>query len=148
MSPDPRQKLEELQQLLMRYRIRCLNENMMQQQVAAILDAAKIPNCREMILPGGGRLDLAAAYPVVLNEDREVYKNWKEKVVHGLPFVIAIECKIAGTTYDLLSQVSGYIQHPDVAAVLVVTSRQAHREMPTELHGKPVAVVWVGGNSL
>ena len=147
-AQNARDKLNELAAILLRYKIGHGTEAKMQAQIQAILDAAKIPSAREMILQGGGRLDLAAAYPIVLNEDRDVSKNWKEKLVFGLPFVIAIECKIADTTYDLLSQISGYIQHPDVAAVLVVTSRQAHREMPEELHGKPVAVVWVGGNSL
>jgi len=148
MNPDPRTKLNELFDLIRRYRIKYLTEDQMQRQVESIIAGAGLPCCREMILEGGGRLDLGVAYPVVLNEDREVWKNWKEKVDFGLPFVIAVECKVKGSLYDLLRQCSGYIQHPDVQAVLVVTSRQAHREMPTELHGKPVAVVWVGANVL
>lgn len=137
MTPDPREKLNELFDLVRRYRIKYLTEDQMQGQVESIIRGAGLSCCREMILEGGGRLDLGVAYPVQLNE-----------VVFGLPFVIAVECKIKGSLYDLMSQCSGYIQHPDVQGVLVVTSRQAHRDMPSELHGKPVAVVWVGANVL
>lgn len=136
---DPREKLNELAALLLRYKISHGTEAKMQAQVGRILASKGFTWGREVILTEKDRLDLGVFF------DGLPGCNFMQKPDLG---VIAIECKIAGTTYDLLSQISGYIQHPDVAAVLVVTSRQAHREMPEELHGKPVAVVWVGGNSL
>lgn len=135
----PREKLTELAALLLRYKITYGTEAKMQSQVGKILSAGGYEWGRELILTDKDRIDLGVLCPGFTG------CNFLQRVDLG---VIAIECKIAGTTYDLLSQCSGYIQHPDVAAVLVVTSRQSHREMPDELHGKPVAVVWVGGNSL
>jgi hypothetical protein len=56
---------------------------------------------------------------------------------------IAVEVKVRGTADQLERQVRRYLAHPEIAAVLIVTSRVRHRSLPVAIEGKPVRVVWV-----
>lgn len=52
---------------------------------------------------------------------------------------IAVEVKIGGSTAEVTRQVHRYLQHEEVAGVMLVTSRFRH-QLPAEINGKPVAV--------
>jgi hypothetical protein len=54
---------------------------------------------------------------------------------------LGIEVKINGSAADLGYQILRYLEHEDVRAMVVVTTRAGHRELPRELAGKPVWVV-------
>jgi hypothetical protein len=46
--------------------------------------------------------------------------------------------KIDGATNELLRQVSRYAEHEDVSAILVVSTRRRHSDLPESLCGKPI----------
>jgi hypothetical protein len=52
---------------------------------------------------------------------------------------IAVEVKIGGSAAEVTRQVHRYLQHEEVAGVMLVTSRFRH-QLPAEINGKPVAV--------
>jgi len=54
---------------------------------------------------------------------------------------IAIEVKIAGPLGNVTRQLFRYAQHPAVRAILLVTSRSRHGNMPSEMNGKPVHIL-------
>jgi hypothetical protein len=54
---------------------------------------------------------------------------------------IAVEVKVAGSPNEVLRQLHRYAQHEDVKALLLVTTRAAHRLLPGELNGKRLQVV-------
>ncbi len=58
---------------------------------------------------------------------------------------VAVELKIKGSVTDILRQLHRYAQHESVREVLLVTTRNLHRDMPPEMNGKPVRVLVVGG---
>lgn len=64
-------------------------------------------------------------------------------VVGASPNWIAIEVKVAGSRGDLLQQVDRYLRSGRVAACLVATTRNTHRDLPRELRGKPLRVSWL-----
>ena len=58
---------------------------------------------------------------------------------------IAVELKVNGTADALERQVTRYMAHDEVTAVVVVTSRARHRGLPPLINGKPVLVVFLPG---
>lgn len=54
---------------------------------------------------------------------------------------IAVELKRAGTAAALTRQITRYAGHREVGAVVVVTNRVRHRNIPPVINGKPVRVV-------
>ena len=59
---------------------------------------------------------------------------------------VGVEVKIKGTAADLLAQLVRYSVEESIDALLVVTTRVRHRDLPRELNGKPVRVILIGGN--
>ena len=57
---------------------------------------------------------------------------------------VAIEVKVKGTNVEVLRQLHRYAAHEEVLAILLVTTRAAHRTIPREACGKPILVQWVG----
>ncbi len=51
---------------------------------------------------------------------------------------LGIEVKTRGSRADLARQVHRYLQHPSVAALMVVTTRAALARLPSTIAGKPV----------
>jgi hypothetical protein len=58
---------------------------------------------------------------------------------------IAVECKIKGSSQEVLAQLLRYADSPVVGAVVLVTTRNQHRAMPSTARGKPMRTVYVGG---
>lgn len=58
---------------------------------------------------------------------------------------IAVEVKVKGTTDHLARQLARYLAHDRVGAAIVVTRCARHRDVPREINGKPVHVVWLSG---
>lgn len=64
----------------------------------------------------------------------------------GAPGVrIAVELKRAGTPDALARQVRRYARYDQVKAIVVITNRVRHRDIPREIDGKPVRVVCLAG---
>lgn len=58
----------------------------------------------------------------------------------GADIGTAVEVKVKGSLSDLTRQVFRYAEHPTVSGILVVTTKHAHRNLPAEVMGKPLAV--------
>lgn len=115
--------LETLAALLARHRIRFGTERQMQDDIEQILEAAGIVAAREhRLLPGP--IDFLA--------------------FGG----IGIECKVAGSNSEVFRQCRGYLGCEECTALLLVTSRGVHRQLPDVLGGKPTRVLWVATASL
>lgn len=51
---------------------------------------------------------------------------------------VAVEVKIQGGAAKALRQVSRYLEHPEVTAVILVGTPAWVRQLPGQLHGKPL----------
>lgn len=98
-------------ELLDRSAFRFASEAALQAGIGQVLAAAGIPHRREVQVGPAGRLDF-------LTDE-------------GL----AIEVKVDGTAPALARQVLRYAQRPEVHAVLIVTTRAKHHEVPPEAFG-------------
>jgi hypothetical protein len=58
---------------------------------------------------------------------------------------VAVELKMKGGLADLLRQIDRYLAHPDVRAVVVVSTLRRLSALPQMLRGKPIRCVYVGG---
>ena len=100
--------------------VRYASELSFHRDLAAGLVAAGIACERERRLTPMDRLDLAV------------------DVEGGM---IAIEVKVKGGVSEVDRQVARYAAHPNVVAVVVVSSRVLHAQAARESNGKPVHVV-------
>lgn len=114
---DPAADAERLAAVVRGYRYAFADEAELQDGVAAALARAGVPFRREHVLAGVGRIDFLAGPG------------------------IGLEVKVGGSLTDLTRQVHRYAAHPDVAALVVVTSRLRLGYLPATLGGKPVRVV-------
>lgn len=56
----------------------------------------------------------------------------------------AIELKVGGTSKAVLGQLARYGRDPSVTSVVLVTTSAKHKaEIPSEVEGKPIHVVWL-----
>ena len=116
-------QLFELRDQLQRWRYPTLTESALQANVELALRLLKINYRREWRLSGeAGRVDFW------LPDSR-----------------LFIECKISQPWTTVLRQLSRYCEASETAGGLLITRKHNHRDMPTALHGKPLAVLWVGG---
>jgi len=112
---EPKALLEALRQT----RFRFTSEDDLQRGIAKLLEERSIPHQREYRLDAQSRLDF---------------------LVDG---GLGIEVKIDGSASDLGYQVLRYLRHEVVKGVVVITSRSSHRDLPREMEGKPVWVVYL-----
>lgn len=55
---------------------------------------------------------------------------------------MAIECKVDGTTPEVVRQLVRYARHPEIRAIVLVTTQARHAaQVPAEIEGRPVCVV-------
>jgi hypothetical protein len=58
---------------------------------------------------------------------------------------VGIEVKIAGSAADVTRQLRRYATHPEIGALVLVTTRARHRALPRQIGGKPLRVVFLSG---
>jgi hypothetical protein len=115
---------EELAGALALYRFRCKDEKELQAGVAQCLEALKLPFAPEYPLSGRDRVDFFLAGG------------------------IGIECKTndsrggAGLS-AVTRQLWRYAKCDDVKAIILITTRSKHRNLPGEILGKPLYVVYL-----
>jgi hypothetical protein len=80
--------------------------------------------------------------------EREVRITPVDRLDFHLEGGIGIEVKIKGGISDLTRQVHRYLQHEHVSALLVVTTKLQHAQLPREMSGKPVVVATLIGSML
>lgn len=115
--------LEEVLALLIPLSFRGIaDERGMQMRVEQALLAAGASYQREVVV-AGGRIDFAIG-------------------------AIGLECKVKDPLAALTRQCSAYTDDPRLNAIVVLTTKMAHRGLPDSLGGKPVRVVWCGGGML
>ena len=78
---------------------------------------------------------------------------------HGIPFVremaltpqdridflcgpIGIEVKVGGSPGPVFRQLARYASHPDIASLVLLTTRSSHRNVPRQICGKPIFLVY------
>lgn len=132
--------LPELTSILIGVEVRnAANEKDVQDRIAAKLDAHEVQHQREVPITGG-RVDfLVGNIGIQQRVGRDILE---------VPTKVGIEVKVKGSLSALTRQVSAYMAEPSLDALIVVTTRRSHVNMPAEMGGKPLFVVWVGGGSL
>jgi hypothetical protein len=96
------------------------DETALQEGIAGALAQAGIPATREVHLTAADKIDFMAG-------------------------PVGIEVKVAGQPAAVTRQLRRYATSDDVAELMLVTTRAAHRSVPRELAGKTVHVVWLSG---
>lgn len=81
---------------------------------------------------------------VVFDRERGLGRDRVDFFAQG----VAIELKIDGSLSDVTRQLHRYAQHPEVTAVLLVTTRMLHDRMPREMCGKRLRVLRVAGGTI
>ena len=100
------------------------------ERLEAVLDAAREDHAprlhlyRELVLTKRDRLDFLVGYSPL----------WS-----AVPMGTAVEVKVGGSLSDLTRQLARYAEHNDVTGLLVVTTKDRHRQLPASLSGKPIA---------
>lgn len=115
--------LARLREVLGAYRYSFSSELQLQDGIAQVLALRGIPFGREVRLSPEDRPDF---------------------MVDG----IAVEVKVDGSTSEVTRQVHRYVQLKAVEAVLLVTSRLRHDNLPATMNRKPVAVLALLGGIL
>ena len=111
--------LEYVADLLMAHRFHFTCEDELQRGIEHVLRECEVPFEREPPLTRTERPDF---------------------LVDG---AIAVEIKIQGSPTQVLRQLSRYAGIATIEAILLVTTRNSHRSLPTVLHGKPIQTVYL-----
>jgi hypothetical protein len=99
------------------------DEAELQRALAEVLDGAGVDHRREVRLTARDRIDFLAG-------------------------AVGIEVKVDGALAAVTRQLHRYALRPEVASLLLVTTRPQHRGAPRELCGKPVTVALLHGGLL
>jgi hypothetical protein len=113
--------LEQLVDIIRAHRFGYADEDELQRGVAAALSSRGLSVEREVRLDSRNRVDLLV--------DR---------------VGIEVKVKVGGSSAAVRRQVTRYAESDRLDAVLVVTSRLRHLQLPGEIAGKPVRTVSVG----
>lgn len=95
----------------------CPDEYALQAAAEERLSLAGIPVEREVALSTRDRIDLLAGR-------------------------VGVECKVAGSPSTVVAQLARYAGHGPVESLVLLTRKAAHRDLPAELGGKPLTVVF------
>ncbi len=113
------QALSRLSGLIVGLRAAWRSETQLQAAIAALLVEAGVTAEREVVLSAGERIDL---------------------LVHIEDVRVGVEVKIAGSVLVVARQLQRYGRCAHLDALLLVTSKPRHRELPPVLGGLPVSV--------
>lgn len=106
----------EVLRLLASYRYTCASESLFQSGIERVLE----------MLPG-------------VSVEREFALSKSDRIDFLINGSIGLECKVDGSTTDVVRQLSRYAQHERIEALILATTRRRHAlQMPAELHGKRV----------
>ena len=100
------------------------------ERLEAVLDANHVDHAprlhlyRELVLTKRDRLDFLVGYSPL----------WS-----ATPMGTAIEVKVGGSLSDLTRQLARYAESERITGLLVVTTKDRHRQLPPSLSGKPIA---------
>ena len=109
--------LDVLLMLLRRWAFVTDNEDQLQAQIAATMTEFDVAFEREFVLPGkAGRIDFLFG-------------------------TLGLEIKVDGSFPAVAAQVQRYAECECISAVVLLTTKPAHRNLPQEIAGKPVRVV-------
>jgi hypothetical protein len=72
--------------------------------------------------------------------ERESWLSGDDRIDFLCETGVGIECKSRGGRTGVLRQLSRYAASPDIASLVLVTTRLQHRGMPAALGGKPILV--------
>jgi hypothetical protein len=111
------------------------------EQVVALLSGYRIPQDTERQLQDGIATLLTGAG---IAFKREYRLTGRDKPDFMLVPDVCLEVKIKGTAANVTRQLLRYAASEHVAALLLVTTRRAHRVMPRVLLGKPLMTLCVG----
>jgi len=124
-AEGPGEAVDRIAGILRRYRIRFGTEELMQQDVAAALDAEGIAFAREVSLGAAGRIDF------LLSDS-----------------AIGIECKVGGGPSAVFQQCVRYAEQPALEGLILVSRRRQHCLANREIRRKPFRSVWIGASGL
>lgn len=73
---------------------------------------------------------------------REHELTQEDRIDFWLPGGVGLEIKIQESLTSVTRQLHRYAQCEDVRALILLTTKMAHRKMPEEMCGKPLIVVY------
>ncbi|GIH95403.1 hypothetical protein ACFFMN_22835 [Planobispora siamensis] len=115
---------EQVATIVGSHRFSYANEHDLHIALAAILADSGFEVRQEVPLSTGGRIDLMTG-------------------------TVGIEVKVNGRASEVMRQVARYAACPDITALVLITSRAAHRTLDRTIgtdgtvNGKPVTIVWI-----
>lgn len=118
--PGPDEEAARIAALIGGQRYRYRDEDRLHAGIEQVLAAAGVEAVAEARLSGRDRIDFLAGRT-------------------------GIEVKIAGSNADVTRQLRRYASHPEITALVLVTTRARHRGIPKAVGGKPVLVVFLSG---
>lgn len=117
----------ELSQSLLSYRFRYNNEKELQGGVAGALDALKITYTPEFVLNDTDRVDFFIPGDGI---GVEIKTN---------------DSKGGASLTSVTRQLWRYAKNDAVKSLVLVTTRSKHRDLPNEILGKPLYVIYLSG---
>jgi hypothetical protein len=111
------------------------------QTLRRILGSARFRYSGEIELQNGIE-QLFTQRQLTFERERALGPDRVDFFAHG----VAIEVKIDGSLSEVTRQLHRYAQHPDVTAIVLVTTRARHNAMPAAMNEKPVDVIHLLGN--
>lgn len=109
---------DELVNLLFYSKFHFSNEKDLQQGIAELFQAQGVEYQAEVTLTAKDRIDFLVGS-------------------------VGIEIKIKSSTNTVTRQLLRYAQRPEIESLILVTTKQIHRLIPTKLVEKPVTVIWL-----
>ncbi len=117
--------LDLLTHLLGKVRFNFTNEDELQNGIRDLLERNNYRYEREVVLSGTDRIDF-----MVSGFERTDFNAG-----------VGIEVKVDGSRADVIRQLHRYAQQERVKALILVTSRVKHNDMPETINDKPLKVI-------
>jgi hypothetical protein len=115
----------ELAQALVAYRFRFKNEKELQAGVLEVLVALELPHVPEYPLAPGDRIDFYIP-------------------VEGIGVEVKTDDSRGGASLSTVTrQLWRYAKSNEIKSLILITTRSKHRELPSEILGKPLFVVYL-----
>jgi hypothetical protein len=122
------------------------DEAVLSKHVAQVLTAARIPFEQEVRLTSRDRIDYVVPEmepePMADGSDDRFGKLRRRLCPLEQ---VGIELKVEGSLANIIRQLDRYAQSDRVDALVLVTTRRSHLQVPDALRGKPITVICLGG---